>query len=133
MAFDVVGREQELAAVRAFTGEAKADSSALVLEGEAGIGKSTLWLAGVEYARGRGVRVLSSRPAEAERGLAHVGLGDLFDGVLDEVLPALPPPRRRALAIALLLQETSAGDVDPRALRIAVRNALQLLAEDAPL
>ena len=64
-------------------------AAALVLEGEAGIGKSTLWLAGVEHARALGLRVLSSRPAEAERGLAHVGLGDLFEDVLDEVLPAL--------------------------------------------
>ena len=30
---------------------------------------------------GGGLRVLSSRPAESERGLAHAGLGDLFDGV----------------------------------------------------
>jgi hypothetical protein len=46
-----------------------------------------------------------SRPAEAERGLAHVGLGDLLEDVLDEVLPALSAPRRRALEIALLLEE----------------------------
>jgi hypothetical protein len=63
-----------------------------VLEGEAGIGKSTLWLAGVEAARERGLRVLSSEPAKAERGLAHTGLGDLFESVLDRVAPVLVPP-----------------------------------------
>jgi len=31
-----------------------------VLEGDAGIGKSTLWLAGVESARERSLRVLSA-------------------------------------------------------------------------
>ena len=68
--------------------------------GEAGIGKSTLWLAAIDEARARGLRVLSSRPAEAERELAHVGLGDLFDGVLDDVLPTVSAPRRRALEVA---------------------------------
>ncbi|TMJ92900.1 MAG: ATP-binding protein, partial [Actinobacteria bacterium] len=102
MAFEIVSREEELGSLHAFVEEVREGPAALVLEGEAGIGKSTLWLAGVEHARARGLRVLSSRPAEAERSLAHVGLGDLFEHVLDEVLPALPAPRRRALEVALL-------------------------------
>jgi DNA-binding CsgD family transcriptional regulator len=133
MAFEIVSREADLASVRAFLGRPASGPAALVLEGEPGIGKSTLWLAGVEHARALGLRVLSSRPAEAERGLAHVGLGDLFEDVLDEVLPALSPPRRHALEVALLLDEAPADAVDPRALGIATRSALQLLAEDAPL
>ena len=130
--FEVVGRDDHLASVYAFVDEAEA-GAALILEGEAGIGKSTLWFAGVEHARDRGLCVLSSRPAEAERGLAHVGLGDLFEDVLDEVLPALSPPRRRALEIALLMAEAPADPVDHRALAVAVRDALQLLSEAKPL
>jgi len=133
MAFEIVSREEELASIHAFIDEVRAGPAALVLEGEAGIGKSTLWLAGVEHARTRGLRVLSSRPAEAERGLAHVGLGDLFEDVLDDVLPALPAPRRRALEAALLVEEAAADAVDPRALGTATRSALQLLAEDEPV
>jgi hypothetical protein len=87
MAFDVVGREAELASIHAFLDRPAGGLAALVLEGEAGIGKSTLWLAGVEVAQGHGLRVLVSRPAEAERGLTHAGLGDLFERVLDDVLP----------------------------------------------
>ena len=83
-------------------------------------------------ARERGLRVLSSRPAEAERGLAHVGLGDLFDEVLDDVVPALSPPRRRALEIALLRDEAADEPVDHRALAVAVRDVLQLLSERKP-
>jgi DNA-binding CsgD family transcriptional regulator len=132
-AFEIVGREEELASVRAFIGRAEEQEGGLVLEGEAGIGKSTLWLAGVEHARTRGLRVLSSRPAEPERGLALAGLGDLFDDVLDIVLPALPAPRRRALEGALLLEEAPVDGVDPRALGIATRTALQLLADDGPV
>src|SRR5204862_5726655 len=89
--------------------------------------------AGVEHARAGGLRVLTARPAEAERGLAHVGLGDLFEDVLDEVLPALPPPRRRALEVALLLDDATEDAVDPRALGTVIRTTFQLLADDRPL
>ena len=133
MTLQIIGREEERGVVLSFVDDVPAGPSALVLEGEAGIGKSTLWLAGVEHAHARGMRVLSSRPAEAERGLAHLGLGDLLEDVLDDVLPALPAPRRRALEVALLLEEAADDRVDPRALGIATRSALQVLAEDGPL
>jgi len=131
MPFQIVAREEDLASVHAFVGEVQA-GAVLVLEGEAGIGKSTLWLAGVERARSRGLRILVSRPAEAERGLAYVGLGDLFDHVFDEVLPALSPPRRRALEVALLREEASGDSVDHRALAVAVHDALELLGRRTP-
>src|SRR4051794_23755546 len=129
MAFAIVGREQELASIRAFIGAADDGAAALVLEGQAGIGKSTLWLAGVEHARAQRLRVLVSRPAEAERGLAHVGLGDLFEHVGGDVMAALPAPRRRALEVALLLDEEAGERVDRRSLAVAVRSVLQLLSE----
>jgi len=129
MAFKVVGREDELASVAAFVDEARDGPVALVLDGEAGIGKSTLWLAGVEHARTLGLGVLSARPAEAERSLAYVGLGDMFEDVLDDVLPALTPPRRRALEIAMLRDEASGDRLDDRALAVAVRDVLELLGE----
>jgi DNA-binding CsgD family transcriptional regulator len=133
MTRELVGREGEVASIHAFINEADGGAAALVLEGEAGIGKSTLWLAGVEHAREQGVLVLSSRPAEAERGLAHAGLGDLFDGIVDDVLPALSSPRRRALEVALLVEEAAGEPVDRRALGVAVRGALQILSEREPL
>jgi DNA-binding CsgD family transcriptional regulator len=130
---EIVGREHELASIRAFFDHGEGGPAALMLEGEAGIGKTTLWLAGVEHARSDGVRALTTRPAQAERGLAHSGLGDLLEGVLDEVLPALEPPRRRALEVALLLEEHADDPVEARALAVAVRGALQCLAEQGPL
>jgi DNA-binding CsgD family transcriptional regulator len=132
MAVEVVGRDVEIGALSAFL-DRRAEVRgpvAVALEGDAGIGKSTLWRAAVEEARGRGSRVLSSRPAESERALAHAGLGDLFDDALEEVLPALTAPRRRALEVALLIEEAPEGGVDQRALGVAVRSALELLAED---
>jgi DNA-binding CsgD family transcriptional regulator len=132
MSVELVARDDELGLLTAFLDSAPAGTAALVLEGEAGIGKSTLWSAGVALARERGMRVLSSRPTEAEQGLAYAGLGDLLEGELDRVLPSLPPPRRRALEVALLLGESSDG-VDARAVAVAVRNGLESLAADGPV
>src|SRR5436309_8928314 len=64
MVFEIVGREAELASLNAFIDETEGGAAALVLEGEAGVGKSTLWGAAVEHARARGVPVLSSPPSE---------------------------------------------------------------------
>jgi DNA-binding CsgD family transcriptional regulator len=134
MTLEIVGRDEELATVRAFLDGTHDAPAALVLEGDAGIGKSMLWLAGCDHARGDGLRVLTSRPAEAERGLAHAGLGDLFADALGDVLPALPLPRRRALEIALLLEEAAEADsVDHRAVSVAVQDALQLLSSLTPI
>jgi DNA-binding CsgD family transcriptional regulator len=132
MSGHVVGREEELGSIYVFLDQTADGPAALVLEGEAGIGKSTLWVAGVEAARERGLRVLLSRPAEAERGLAHTGLGDLFENVLERVLPALSAPRRRALEVALLVEDAAHGS-DPRTLGVAVRTALDVLTADGPV
>jgi DNA-binding CsgD family transcriptional regulator len=132
MAIHVVGREEELGSLQAFLDRRATvpGPSALALEGEAGIGKSTLWRAAADDARARGLRILSARPAESEQALAHAGLGDLFEDALDDVLPALSPPRRRALEVALLVEDAAGRPVDARALGVAVRSALELLAED---
>jgi DNA-binding CsgD family transcriptional regulator len=126
---EIVGREAELACLNGFIEAVRGAPAAVLLEGEAGIGKSTLWRAGVERARAAGLLVLSSRPAEAERGLAHAGLGDLLEDVIDDVLPALSMARRRAMEVALLRDDASSGPVDDRALAVAVRDVLQLLSD----
>jgi DNA-binding CsgD family transcriptional regulator len=129
---EIIGRDEELASLYAFLDTVGGGSSALVLEGAAGIGKSTLWLAGVEGARERRLKVLASRPAEAERDLAHTCLGDLFENELERVLPALSPPRRRALEVALLVEDASEAS-DARTLGVAVRSALGRLVEEGPV
>src|SRR3954451_24701412 len=86
MAGDIAGREQELDSIHAFFDGPVEGPAGLVIEGEAGIGKSTVWLAAVAGARERGFLVLSSRPAEAERGPGARGAGRSVRG----------RPRRRA-------------------------------------
>jgi DNA-binding CsgD family transcriptional regulator len=127
----IVGREAELRALRAAVDRGGDGLRAVVLQGEAGSGKSTLWAAGVETAERRGLRVLAARPAEAERGLAYVVLADLLETAAAEVLPALPGSQRRALEVALLTAAAPAEPLDPRALGVAVRSCLRVLAADA--
>jgi thymidylate kinase len=64
--------------------------TALVVEGEAGIGKTTVWLAAMERAQELGFRVLSTRATSAESVLAYSSLAGLLDGLGDEVFAELP-------------------------------------------
>jgi DNA-binding CsgD family transcriptional regulator/tetratricopeptide (TPR) repeat protein len=132
MVEEIIGREDELSVVHAFLDRPVERPRALVLEGEGGIGKSTLWLAGVAAARERALQVLVSRPAETERTLANVVLGDLLSDTEPELLAALPAPRRRALDAALLRDEPDLP-VDPRALGAAILTLLPLLVDSRPL
>ena len=125
----IVGRDAESSAIEAFLDRSAAGPRALVIDGAAGIGKSTLWMGAVAAARDRGFAVLASRPAEAERLLANVVLGDLFQGVGPGELAALAAPRRHAFETALLMRDTSLP-VDSRALGVAIATLLPVLAND---
>ena len=59
----VVGRDRELATVTAFLDALPSGPSGLLVEGDAGIGKTTVWDAGVAGAAVRSYTILSARPA----------------------------------------------------------------------
>src|SRR5918994_2160267 len=124
----MVGRDAELASIRALVAGLSGGASALVLEGEAGMGKTTLWRAGVEAAESAGLRVLRAEPAESETALSFSGLGDLLDPVLDEALRPLPGGQRSALARAVVLDEGEGAPPDAHAAGVALLNALRGLA-----
>jgi class 3 adenylate cyclase/DNA-binding CsgD family transcriptional regulator len=129
----LVGREDELARLPPFLTKARAAPAALLIEGEAGIGKTTLWRAAVARAREQGFRVLSARPAEAERELAFAALGDLLADSHEEIR-ALPPQYRRPLEAALLLADESAGPpTEPRAIAVGLLAVLRALGARGPL
>ena len=48
---------------------------ALLIAGEAGVGKTSLWQAAVDRAQAAGMRVIAARPTEAETSFAHAALG----------------------------------------------------------
>ena len=130
---EVIGRDHELHSIEAFLERINDGPVALVLSGEAGIGKTILWEAGVEQATERYGRVLSHRSVEAEALLSFAGLSDLLAPVFDDVAPALAPLRRRALEVALLLAEPGNESSDPRAIGLALLDVLRMLVEDSPV
>src|SRR5215472_18925167 len=73
---EVVGRGVELDAIGEFFDASLVRPRALLMEGEAGIGKTTLLAAAEEEARRRGWRVLGCRPAAAEAQLGFAALAD---------------------------------------------------------
>ncbi|HET8968607.1 MAG TPA: ATP-binding protein, partial [Gaiellaceae bacterium] len=97
MPASVVGRDSELGALRDFVSSISDGASVLVLEGEAGMGKTTLWRACVEVAESDGLLVLRAQPSESESALSFSALGDLLDPVLDEALAPLPEGQRSAV------------------------------------
>jgi DNA-binding CsgD family transcriptional regulator len=100
-AVELVGRQAEWPRIRDFVAGFDQDAGALVIQGEAGIGKTALWRAALEEAEHHGVRVLATRCAETEMPLALGGIGDLLERRLAEVADKLPEPQRRALAVTI--------------------------------
>jgi DNA-binding CsgD family transcriptional regulator len=129
VAHEVVGRGAELAALEPFLARTGDGLAALAFEGEAGIGKSTVWQAAADLAAEDGWLVLTSRPARSEQGLTLGGLVDLLGGVSDSVLARLPGPQRDALAIALLRAAPERSSPDQRTLSVATSSLLRQLAE----
>ncbi len=133
MAHGVIGRDDERDAIHEFLAKVEEGPRALVLSGEAGIGKTILWEDAADSAEERGWRVLSHRSVEAEASLSFTGLSDLLDPVFDEAAPTLAPLRRRALEVALLLAEPGEHAPDPRAIGLALLDVLRGIAAEGPV
>ena len=138
-----VGRDAEIAQISAFLSAASGAPAALTITGDAGIGKTEIWKHVVQGA-GRSSRVLSCRPAAAERPLAFSALDDLFGDVADEVLPALTESRRKAVEAALMRHDSAKGrpaslpepghlEGDRRVLSRGILDVLRILSSSAPL
>jgi hypothetical protein len=126
---ELIGREAEITAVERFLDIAVERRAALVIAGEAGIGKSVLWREAIGRAEGRGWHIARANPAEAETQDAYAGLTDLLGSTFEAIRSGLPRPLEGALAAALLVG-TSQPLTDSRATSAATVAALDRLAED---
>ena len=133
MAGDVIGRESELAILHRFLDSIPTGPSALLLSGDPGIGKTTVWKEGLAGAQLRRYRTLSCGPVEAETRLSYAALGDLLEPILEEALPTLPEPQRQALEVALLRSPRSGARADQRAVSLAVLGCLRSVASTSPV
>jgi ATP/maltotriose-dependent transcriptional regulator MalT len=126
-------RSAETEVITAFLNTSSHEPAGLVVEGEPGIGKTTLWLDAMEHARGRGFRVLSARAAATESGYAYASLADLLRGVEAAVLDQLPEPQKVAVDLMLLRVSGDSAATDQRAVSAAFLSIVETLAEMSPI
>src|SRR4051794_36743574 len=132
MAGDIIGRRDELLALETFLDNAATGGQALLLEGDAGIGKTVLWEEALRDAAMRGFRVLRARPNQAEAQVAFAAVGDLLAPALSSGLQRLAPVQRRALETALLIREPSGMFPDTRVLGLSLLSTVRVIAEERP-
>jgi predicted ATPase len=133
MAVEIIGRREELVAFDGFLRSVPAGGHALLLEGDAGIGKTALWQEVNRLARERGFRSLTARSAHSETQIAFATVGDLFDPVVEETLPELTQVQRRAIETALLMREPDGPPPEVRLLGLALLSVVRALARKRPL
>ncbi|MFI7664800.1 ATP-binding protein [Nocardia sp. NPDC049526] len=124
------GRERELAQLTSFVTDSTADGGAMLVVGDAGIGKTVLLTAAAESAAAKGIRVLRAAGVEFEAEVSFAGLNQLLQPLQAE-LRQLDMSHRRALCVGLGLEDGPTPD------RLALSNALRALlvraAIDRPL
>jgi DNA-binding CsgD family transcriptional regulator len=106
----LLGRDRELASLYALVDRIDEQGAALVVRGEAGIGKSELLAAARERAQQRDVTVVSTTGVLSEAQLSFAALHQLLLPLLGG-LDLLPDPQRRALEAAFGIAEGDAPDI----------------------
>lgn len=124
------GRDRESAELAALLRRARAgQSSALIVCGEAGVGKTALLHQAADQAAAN-IRVERMVASESELELTYAGL-QLFCGHLMPAAKQLPPPQREALEAALGLRNAAAPN--PFLVGLAVLGLLTQVASDRAL
>jgi DNA-binding CsgD family transcriptional regulator len=121
MGDDIIGRDPELSRLGALLDGLHTGGGAMVLRGDAGVGKSTLLDWAASAADERGARTVAVTGVQAEFDLAYAGLHRLIG--------RLPPRAGTADARAVVL---AALDGEESPVRVALA-LLTLLTDDAPL
>jgi DNA-binding CsgD family transcriptional regulator len=104
------GRDRELREIdNLIASAANRSGGAIVVRGEAGIGKSSILAAAETQARTLGWRVLTATGVASEANLGFAGLRELLRPILDR-RGRLPKPQRRALEVAFGEAEEPAAD-----------------------
>jgi DNA-binding CsgD family transcriptional regulator len=105
----LIGRDDDLDFVCAFLDAAAEEGGALLLSGDAGVGKTAVLDAAAHHAAGAGARLLRGGGAEFEVNVSFAGVNQLFQPILGE-LDHLPEVQRTALQVALGLEDGAPPD-----------------------
>ena len=131
MGANIIGRAGEQSTIAGAL-EGVDGPAGVAIDGEPGIGKSTLWIAAIAAVEERGSVVLSARPASSEVRLSFSGLVDLLDPRTDDAIRALPEPQRRSIEVALYRRPAEPGP-EAGLVGVAVLQVLRALAAERPL
>jgi len=149
-ALELIGRPSERAAILAAL-DAPDRTAAVLMTGDAGIGKTAIWESIVAERRAAGDHVLISRATSAEARLPWVGMTDLLRTMPPTTLDSLPDVQRRALEVVALqaslqsgslqsgslqsgsLQTTGSETLDERMVGTALLSALHSATKSAPV
>jgi DNA-binding CsgD family transcriptional regulator len=129
----VVGRSDHIRAIARYLQSADAHSSALLIEGEAGVGKSTLWLFALEQASELGFHTMSARASQVETEMAYGTVADLLGEVDPEVFIGLPDVQQAAVDRVLLRGGSDASVADVQVVAAALMSVIQRLGRTAPV
>jgi len=129
----LAGRTHEVGLLHRFLDDLPLGPRALILEGEVGIGKTSLLDQLAATARERSWHVLAASPVASELPWEFAALADLFGRLPPDLVERLPPAQQRALGVVVFRDAAPAESVDPLTLATAVRGALEALAEESPV
>lgn len=119
----VFGREDDVRLLRAFVDRASIEGGAMLLSGEAGVGKTVLLDVAEAHASAIGARVLRAAGAEFEADVSFAGLNQLLRPLFGE-LDQLSALHSQAMRVALGL-----GDGPPSNQLVLSNAALALLVQ----
>lgn len=135
---DLVGRDEDLAFVRSFLADSEVQGAALLLSGEAGVGKTAVLDEVARDTAHQGVRVLRARGVQFEADIGYAGLNQLLVPLFDD-FDVLDPVHRDALRVAVGIGTGPAPDrlLTSTAVllllrRTASRTPLLLVVDDLP-
>src|SRR5690348_7022471 len=130
-ATSLLGRDEELARIYRLVEELTDRGGALVVRGDAGIGKTVMLAAASERAHALGVTVLNASGVESEAQLPFAGLHQLLLPSLGR-LTQLPEPQRDALEMAFGLG-SHRGVSDVFLIGLATLGLISELAAETPV
>ncbi|MFD5508341.1 ATP-binding protein [Streptomyces sp. NPDC127051] len=120
----LIGRDDDLELIRRFIDGARTSGGALLLSGEAGVGKTELLDAAAAHAHAADMRLVRAAGVEFESTVSYAGLHQILHPLLG-ALEELNAPYRSALSVALGLEHGA----PPR--QLIVSNAVSALLAHA--
>ena len=126
----MIGRSDEFEAITTAAGSVMRRGGALVIEGDAGIGKTTLLTSASEWADSNGFAVLSCAGVQCHTKVGYAAVHELVHPILDHA-DALPEHQQRALLGALGLAEPA--EADPLLIGVAMLGLIEEAAAQQPL